>query len=222
MDAGEFDFEIAFVTEPLVDPADERIDRATEALPDLVVSSGDGLTVITVLAPGPAAVAAGFTAAATIELSGIHVYRSYQDLVSRQDIADRADVTRQAVGNWVRGDRRSGASFPAPVSRVAGGAWLWGDVVAWLRGGGRSIDGDIEYPSLVDHNRIDLLLASRSLRSHVSQKWFGIEARVDIPVRDWPYGGSASGPRHAAQGQTMSVSTQEQAMSVSTHQLVSA
>lgn len=167
MDAitGGLGFEIAFVTESLVDAADERIDRVAEFIPNLVVSSDGELTLMTTLVRGSDAIEAGVTGARAIESSGIRVIRTYQDLVTRQDVADRLSVTRQAVGNWVRGERHDDAPFPAPVSLVAGGVWLWGDVAEWARERGFQMD-QIQYPSLTDHNRLDLLITTgiRSVR----------------------------------------------------------
>jgi hypothetical protein len=158
MTAGNY-FEIAFVTETIEDPADDRIDRAVAVIPNLGVSSYGDLTVMTALVRGGSAVEAGIYAAKAIDASGINVLRSYQDLVTRQDIADRLEVTRQAVGTWVRGERHHDTPFPPPSSLVAGGVWLWGDVVAWCRASGRDVD-DANFPSLEDHNRLDLLISA--------------------------------------------------------------
>jgi hypothetical protein len=152
-------YEIAFVTEPITDPADERLEHASSLIPILAVAYHGDLTLITTLVNAANAVEAGVAAARAIDASGIRVQRTYQDLVSRQDVADRLNVTRQAVGNWVRGDRHDETPFPAPASLVAGGAWLWGDVAAWARSQGYDL-GDADYPTLKDHARLDLLIAN--------------------------------------------------------------
>lgn len=155
----EFDFEIAFVIEQVDDPADERIDRAMELIPNLVLSFDGNLTMVTTLVTAADAVEAGVKAAKALEASDIRVLRTYQDLVTRQDIAERVGVTRQAVGNWVRGERHDDVPFPAPVSLVAGGVWLWGDVADWARSRGYEVE-DVSFPSLDAHNRIDLLISA--------------------------------------------------------------
>jgi transcriptional regulator with XRE-family HTH domain len=157
MAAREFDYEIAFVTEPLADPADGRLDRVTAMVPNLGVASDGNLTIVTALVRAADAIEAGLRVAKAIETSGISVLRTYQDLVTRQDIADRLGVTRQAVGNWVRGERHDDTPFPSPVSLVAGGVWLWGDVAAWARTRSYAVDEAL-FPSLTDHNRLDLLI----------------------------------------------------------------
>ena len=158
------EYEIAFVIPDLADPFDHRIARIEESM-DVVVAGHGGLTVATVVTAGADAVAAGRRASAVLSSCGLPAERTYPDLVSRQDIADRLDVSRQAVGNWVRGERHAGHAFPAPINSVVGGVWLWGDIVDWLRGTGRGHnDRDLEFPSLEDHARLDgLLIEARPL-----------------------------------------------------------
>ncbi|AXQ63904.1 helix-turn-helix DNA-binding protein [Gordonia phage Horus] len=151
------EFEIIFVTEPIADPCDERIDRAMELVPGSTVTNYGALTLASVFFDAETAVEAGLHAAKALESAGISVVRTYQDLVSRQDIADRAGTTRQAVGHWVRG-ARLGGDFPAPTTLVGGGAWLWGDVVAWMRQQGLEVE-PTGYPTLADHLSLDRMIA---------------------------------------------------------------
>jgi hypothetical protein len=53
-------------------------------------------------------------------------------LVSLADIAQRSGLTRAAVHNYAKGDRRS--DFPPPVARVTTGnpLWDWAEVSGWL------------------------------------------------------------------------------------------
>ena len=53
-------------------------------------------------------------------------------LVSAADIAERSELTRAAVSNYVRGLR--GEGFPAPVARILSESplWDWVDVANWL------------------------------------------------------------------------------------------
>ncbi|BAH55617.1 hypothetical protein MLGJGCBP_02013 [Rhodococcus sp. T7] len=181
------EFELIFVTPEVSGPGDTRI-AAVEELLDIVVESHSGLTLATVTAEGDDAVTAALDAAAVLSSRGLPVVRSYPDLVTRQDIADRAEVSRQAVGNWVRGDRMQSDPFPAPVNLVGGGAWLWGDVVAWLRRQDYKID-DIEFPSMDDHVRIDAALVGAPRRTpkisgHLEAKVGFAPAVVGIS-RDW-------------------------------------
>jgi hypothetical protein len=60
------------------------------------------------------------------------------DLVGITDIANRVDVTREAVRLWAKGERGPGG-FPAPVSSISRGdkgastlIWEWYEVSEWL------------------------------------------------------------------------------------------
>lgn len=157
------EFELIFVTPDLAGPGDDRVAMVEEHL-DVVVESHSGLTLATVTAEGADAVTAALSAAAVLSACGLSPVRSYPDMVTRQDIADRADVSRQAVGNWVRGERMQSDPFPTPVNLVGGGVWLWGDVVAWLRRHGHDIE-DLKFPSIAEHARIDTALLQTPTRS---------------------------------------------------------
>ncbi|MFC6011796.1 hypothetical protein [Nocardia lasii] len=159
-----------FVVDAIVDAFDPKIELV-EAERDCVVERHGGLTLITVTVAGPAAFAAGVEAVRVLKAAGIAVIRTYADLVTRQDIADRAQVTRQAVGNWVRGERSGSQPFPAPTNLAAGGLWLWRDVNEWLAARGLRHDAT-EKPTLrtlarldtwlFDHARDDTIFGKRS------------------------------------------------------------
>ncbi|MGU3586394.1 helix-turn-helix transcriptional regulator [Rhodococcus sp. C26F] len=150
------EFELIFVIPEVADPGDPRISQVEEHL-DVVVESHSGLTLATVTAEGSDPVTAALNAAEILSSCGLPPARSYPDLVTRQDIADRVEVSRQAVGNWVRGQRLQSDPFPSPVHLVGGGVWLWKDVVDWLRRNNYQID-DLPSPSIDEHARIDNLL----------------------------------------------------------------
>lgn len=154
------EYELSFVIPSLSGLDDPRLREAEVSL-DAVVGTHSGLTLVTVTAEGNDAVSAGLSAAALLTACGLVPTRTQPDLVSRQDIADRAQVTRQAVGNWARGERHSSDRFPTPVHLVGGGLWLWGDVVAWLRRNNHETD-EIEFPTLEDHTRLDMHLLRES------------------------------------------------------------
>lgn len=62
---------------------------------------------------------------------GLEPVRIDPDLVTTSAIAERADVSRQAVRLWVEGERREG--FPMPYSPANGQRiWMWSDVYPWL------------------------------------------------------------------------------------------
>ncbi|HET7328603.1 MAG TPA: hypothetical protein VFJ14_15100, partial [Nocardioidaceae bacterium] len=80
-----------------------------------------------------------------LESIGVVVERACEDLVTRGSIASRADVTPQAVGLWVRGERYKEDPFPEPYVLLVGGLWLWADVNAWLARHGQKHDSEIEH-----------------------------------------------------------------------------
>lgn len=151
-------YEFVFVIPDVDAVGDPRLEAAQGRLDDLVVEAHGGLTLATVSAEGVDAVEAGRRVAVELTACGLPPERTHPDLVTRQEIADRVDMTRQAVGNWVRRERHHADPFPIPVHLVGGGVWLWGEVVEWLRRSGRDIDEGIEFPSIDEHIRIDALL----------------------------------------------------------------
>ena len=194
------DFEIAFVIPELTDAFDPRVSRVEEAM-DIVASSHSGVSVATVIATGSDAVAAGRAASAILSSCSLPPQRTYPDLVSRQGIADRLDISRQAVGNWARGERHQTQPFPAPVNMVAGGVWLWGDIAGWLRRTGRDVDDDLGFPTLEEHARLDNILADAPVRrsSRAGQTRMHSVGSVSARVR---FTSSASGSRPPTNGST--------------------
>ena len=90
------------------------------------------------------------------------------DLVTRGDIASRLDVTKQAVGNWIREDRRKGHPFPPPFSDVSNGIWLWGDVLTWIRKTANTPDPEegIEYPTRAQTAEVNACINSKFTGPH--------------------------------------------------------
>ena len=73
------------------------------------------------------------TAVADAKEAGATVERVEPDpLVSLSDIASRADMTRSAMTNYVKGHRQEG--FPPPRLRVTSQSplWDWSEVAIWL------------------------------------------------------------------------------------------
>ena len=63
--------------------------------------------------------------------SGIKIKRVDLDLVSLSQIAERLDITREAVRLWAIGQRRKG--FPEPFTSAGQSLlWAWSDVFDWL------------------------------------------------------------------------------------------
>lgn len=111
---------------------------------DVVAADGHGLTELSVVVEGDTLEVAYELARQEIGKVGICIKRYMPELVGRREIADRAGVTQQAVGNYIRGDR--GSDFPGPYFPVAQGVWLWGEVLPWLQAQSGSIVDECTYP----------------------------------------------------------------------------
>lgn len=150
------DFEWTFIVTGL---NERRADGLLDDLDCIVGTTHGREDFVTVTASGPDAASAGRAMLSELAGRGLTVVRSERDLVDRQDISNRLGVSRQNIGQWVRGERGL-LTFPLPFSDVSGGVWLWGDVVGWLRRTGRN-DGTagMEFPSAQDHDLLNALIA---------------------------------------------------------------
>lgn len=148
-------YELIFVLDEVGELGDPRVDAVEAELDALFERHGD-LCLATISAEAASAYSAAVEGVRHLVAAGFAVRRSYPDLVNRAEVAERLGVTRQAVGNWIRGERQSAVVFPSAVHLAAGGLWLWGDVIDWCRASGCEItDGDLHYPSIDDHAAID-------------------------------------------------------------------
>jgi hypothetical protein len=71
-------------------------------------------------------------------LPGARVTGIDPQLVALGDIADRLNISSEAVRLWAAGKRRADIPFPAPAGHVSVGRtvmkiWSWPDVLTWLR-----------------------------------------------------------------------------------------
>ncbi|GAB3471953.1 hypothetical protein AB1207_24115 [Kineococcus endophyticus] len=140
-------------------------DQINEDTEDAILESGldavlvtgtspEAETVVTVTADGPTAIVAGHAAASELARLGMRIRRSCEDLVTRSNIASRAEKTPQAVNLWISGERKARNPFPRPAYRAANGLWLWGDVAEWLKINTDYVD-NLGYPTLLDHTRLN-------------------------------------------------------------------
>ncbi|KAA0974754.1 hypothetical protein ACIGB6_06135 [Paeniglutamicibacter gangotriensis] len=132
-------------------PAESQLETAENDV-ELVYSAHGPTHFLTIWQEAATPLSAAMIAIAQLRNSGIKVHRAVEDLVSRQDIADRLNVSRQAVGNWIRGERRGseGEAFPNPYNAVGGGVWLWKDVNDWAHGIAAT-DHDVEHLAAIDY-----------------------------------------------------------------------
>lgn len=110
----------------------------------------------------------------TLHSAGVRVEAVVQDLVTTTEIADRLEVSRQAVNNWCRGARKADAPFPeaAVISSIR--LWDWGQVSRWADANAGTVD-PIQYPLPDEIALLNGRLAASRLRS---SGW--MSASVDI------------------------------------------
>lgn len=152
----EFRFVVAGVT---VDD-DWAVDLLEDHL-DAMLFRGGGVDLLDISFEGLGAVDAAICAARAVEghVAELKVVRLDRDLVGIPEIADRAEVSRQNVHQWIKGERRSATPFPQPEG-TAGRAqiWLWTEVNSWLAQIAK--DDGCNYPSRADMADIDAALHS--------------------------------------------------------------
>lgn len=148
------DYELTFITHALEEPVIEDLLNTFDCITG---ETHGGSEFITITAAGRSAVEAAKSMHMELAKRGVMVERLEPDLVSRRDIAERLQVETQAVGNWIRGDRR--ASFPHPYHEVANGVWLWTDVVEWSRRA-RGVDpaDGLQFPTREEIDEVNVCL----------------------------------------------------------------
>lgn len=158
------DFEATFRTRPLTEPQEDLV---SDVLGGMVGGHGD-VTLVTLDLPGESGESAGHAMARTLTENGIEVIGVHPDLVTRGVIAERCKETRQAVGNWIRGDRLAASPFPSSFNLVGGGVWRWQEVNDWLRDQGKNHDTDVGYLTWQDEVAVDYALCAERRPSRVS------------------------------------------------------
>lgn len=135
----------------------EWADRFYEAgCDDALVALQRGLFVLDFEREANTLAEAVESACADIRRAGATIVRIEPDpLVSASDIAERAEITRQAVSLYVNGERGDG--FPAPVACISGSRplWKWSEVAAWLHAAGKIDQTVVEMAQLFDHLNVE-------------------------------------------------------------------
>src|SRR5665647_1454177 len=122
------------VTFDVVEVPDDLADDLLDRFDCLIGTHHGGQDYVTITATGGDCVAEARAMTTQLQLLGLVVLRLRADLAPRTDIAERLGVTRQAVGNWVRGEGECG--FPPAYTDVGGGIWLWAKIVRWAEAHG--------------------------------------------------------------------------------------
>lgn len=149
------EFELIFVTDEV---DDDQADELTTAV-DAFIGGHGGVTLVTITAAGESAIKAAHTAVQVLREYGIRPVRLYDDLVTRNQIAQRIGKTGQAVGYWTRGERKHG--FPMPYILEAGGLWRWQEVNEWLSAHDDQYAGysdGLSYPTAAEVDEINAWL----------------------------------------------------------------
>lgn len=137
---------------------DEVVDQLGENEDTLCGGTGYGDSFVIITTSGGSARDAIRDARTRLQGLGLTVRDLQRDLVTASQIAERTGQTRQAVHHWIRGTRR-GADFPRPFDPT-NGLWFWGEVQQWAIEKGVPVDdGDVAYPSRIDHDRASLAIA---------------------------------------------------------------
>jgi hypothetical protein len=102
--------------------------------------SGQHIATLYTAAADPISAAVEVADAISAELPGARVTGIDPQLVALGDIADRLNISSEAVRLWAAGKRRAHTPFPAPAGHVSVGRtvmkiWSWPDVLTWLREG---------------------------------------------------------------------------------------
>lgn len=94
-------------------------------------SNGLILLSVEITAESPESAFSAFKSFLSEYASDIKIKRVDLDLVSLSQIAERLDVTREAVRLWAIGERRKG--FPEPFTSAGQSLlWAWSEVFDWL------------------------------------------------------------------------------------------
>lgn len=177
------DYEFVFVVDGISLDDHAAVGALTDEL-DAVLSCSHGVHRMTVSGSGPDAVAAaGAVVARARKLApAMRILRLDPDLVGVSDIAERTGRSRQNVTQWVHGQRRDRAPFPAPEGTVGRSlVWLWSEVNAWLRGIG--LDDGENRPTRAEATEIDWLLrhGARPIRVSLDVDFDVLPGREDTP-----------------------------------------
>lgn len=151
-------YEFTIVATGLPIDNDDCLDRFYEAgCNDAIIGLQRGVFVLDFDREADTLVEAIESACADVRCAGATIVRIEPDpLVSASDIAERAEITRQAVSLYISGER--GEGFPTPVACVSGARplWKWSDVVVWLHKAGKLDQSDVEKGQLFDRLNAEL------------------------------------------------------------------
>ena len=154
-----FEFELKFEITPVHETTADRLENSMEA----IFARHYGVATVSVVVAGANCLAAAAEALARLKGQGVAVVRLVDDVVGRSEIANRANVSRQAVANWISGKRQKSGHFPAPFILTDGGLWMWGEVLPALQILGYCEEDDLRYPSAQESQIIGAMIVRDKL-----------------------------------------------------------
>ena len=127
-------FEFSIIASGLDPEADDFEQRFYDAgCDDATISFQKGRIIVDFARDAASISAAISSAVANVKAAGATIDRVEPDpLVSLSDIATRTGLSRAAVTQYAKGQRRE--NFPSPVARVTSDSplWEWSEITRWL------------------------------------------------------------------------------------------
>jgi hypothetical protein len=152
----EHPFEVRLRLRELPEPVEDLL---VEQL-DAIVSRFAEVPYVTVLQDAESGTLAAHRVVDQVRHLGGEVLAIDFDYVTRGEIAERLETTRQAVAHWVAGERQAAFPFPLPAIQAGVSLWCWSDVVNWARVSNRAFSEDVRLMSADEITMINGELAA--------------------------------------------------------------
>lgn len=154
-------YEFTFIVQMLTVSQEQAIEESLGGR----VEDRRGLQLLTLTSEGMRAATTAITVVDQLVAAGVRPQRTHPDLVSRQDIADRAGVTRQAVGQWVRGVRQALRLSRFRTTRLPGGSGS--GAMSWI---GCAVRGTARTPVCATRRWMNIF-ASTAISRSITRLW---------------------------------------------------
>ena len=152
-----------------ISPPDESQLETLEQKIDFLYSAHGTFHALTCWSSGDDALSAAQRTYELLSSHGLVTLYAFEDLVTRQEIAERLSVSRQAVSNWIRKVRRgpNNLPFPTPSNPAGGGLWSWKDINEWASSM-PGTDEKIRHLGLKDVAQLNAWIVSSEQKQHVA------------------------------------------------------
>jgi hypothetical protein len=143
-----FDFKVILAWPDDGRAFDDVADALYDLADDATLTARGSLLIADFSRPAPTFVLAIIEAVALLRGLGLEIKHLEPDsVVTASEIAERADLTRAAVSQYVQQQRRAaGLPFPEPVARVSTSSplWDWVEVASWLEQQGQITEAAVD------------------------------------------------------------------------------